>query len=107
MLHTVTINQSKKRCLKYVLQFVKLTILSVPMIGSGCIAAGFTLCCAFGACRVDLPDGGHCYCDRECFSYAHHNCCSDNPCDGKFSNCKHQTTGPNSAKAMIAKYVAT
>ena len=50
---------------------------------SGCIAAGFTRCCAFGACRVDLPDGGHCFCDRECFTYPHHNCCSDNPCDGK------------------------
>jgi len=52
---------------------------------SGCIAAGFTRCCAFGACRVDLPDGGHCFCDREClnhYSYPSHNCCSDNPCEG-------------------------
>jgi len=51
---------------------------------SGCIAAGFTHCCAFGACRVDLPDGGHCYCDRECldqYNYPYHNCCSDNPCE--------------------------
>ena len=55
------------------------------MIGSGCIAAGFTHCCAFGACRVDLPDGGHCFCDQECFTHAHHPCCSDNPCDGKWN----------------------
>ena len=51
--------------------------------GSGCSAAGFTRCCVFGACRVNLPGGGHCFCDRECFTYPHHNCCSDNPCDGK------------------------
>jgi len=52
---------------------------------TGCTAAGFTRCCAFGACRVDLPDGGHCFCDQECLnhnSYPHHNCCSDNPCEG-------------------------
>jgi len=52
------------------------------MIGSGCIAAGFAHCCTFGACRVNLPDGGHCFCDRQCL-YPHHKCCSDNPCDGK------------------------
>ena len=59
-------------------------MLSIPTIGSGCTAAGFTHCCAFGACRVDLPDGGNCYCDRECwdqYNYPYHNCCSDNPCE--------------------------
>ena len=53
---------------------------------SGCIAAGFTHCCAYGASRVELPDGGQCYCDQECFKYRYYNlqrnCCSDNPCQG-------------------------
>ena len=53
---------------------------------SGCIAAGFTRSCAFGACRVDLPDGGHCFCDLWCIRHMHnypqYNCCSDNPSEG-------------------------
>jgi len=104
--HTTTIISSSVEMERRLVPLVVLTIflLTETTTGSeqhltqkrqsiraqGCIAAGYTHCCAFGSCRVELPDGGQCHCDHYCVdnsyysysNYLHHNCCSDNPCEG-------------------------